>query len=187
MNCVNTFTSHCVFYLRQGGGNECSSLFSLVHAQRRSHMLVAEPLAGAIVVVRHNREHKLRPKHAHILHSVASAAGSRILRLAVHPASTPPCLCTALRCFLDIAMGRLLAPLAVFAAFATLAHAGITFTSPEAGDKLRAGSTIEVEWKEGGSGPKLSDLTTYELHLCAGGNDPSTIVGAAESCGQGSY
>ncbi|KAF2684571.1 hypothetical protein K458DRAFT_418141 [Lentithecium fluviatile CBS 122367] len=73
-------------------------------------------------------------------------------------------------------MGRLLAPLAVCAALISLAHAGIEFTKPKAGETLKAGTAIEVEWKEGGDGPALSDLTTFELHLCFGGNDADTIV-----------
>jgi len=73
-------------------------------------------------------------------------------------------------------MGRLLAPLAVCAALVTLARAGIEFTKPEAGDKLTAGTAIEVEWKEGGSGPSLSDIATFDLVLCAGGNDAASLV-----------
>ncbi|KAJ4291949.1 Cell wall synthesis protein kre9 precursor [Kalmusia sp. IMI 367209] len=69
-------------------------------------------------------------------------------------------------------MGRLLAPLAVLAAFTTLASAGIQITSPKAGDKLTAGNALKVEWKEGGSGPDVADLTTYQVFLCAGPNNP---------------
>lgn len=77
-------------------------------------------------------------------------------------------------------MGRFLAPLTVLTAFATLAKAGIHFTSPKGGDKLTAGDAIKVEWEEKGSGPGPDDLTTYQLFLCAGPNDASdanTIVG----------
>ena len=73
-------------------------------------------------------------------------------------------------------MGRVLAPLAVCAALITLVH-GITFVKPEAGDTLTADEVIEVEWKDGGSGPAMSDLLSFELFLCAGGNDVDTIVG----------
>lgn len=79
-------------------------------------------------------------------------------------------------------MGRFLAPLAVLTAFATLANAGIHFTSPKAGDTLEAGDAIKVEWEKKGSGPGPDDLTTYQLFLCAGPNDASdvnTIVGRA--------
>lgn len=66
-------------------------------------------------------------------------------------------------------MTRLLLPLTVFAALAPLVSAGIKFTKPAAEDKLKAGTAIEVEWEEGGSGPKISDLTTYQLLLIGGG------------------
>jgi len=52
--------------------------------------------------------------------------------------------------------------------FAALA-AGIKFTKPAAGTTLKAGTAIEVEWQDGGDGPKISDLTTYQLILVAGG------------------
>lgn len=73
-------------------------------------------------------------------------------------------------------MPRILAALAVAAALSDLVHAGISFTKPAAGDKLTAGSAIEVAWKDGGDGPALSEFSTYELHLCAGGNDAASIV-----------
>jgi hypothetical protein len=73
-------------------------------------------------------------------------------------------------------MGRVLAPLVACAALITLARAGIEFTKPEADDTLTAGQAISVAWKDGGGGPPLSDLTTFELFLCAGGNDKGTIV-----------
>ena len=68
-------------------------------------------------------------------------------------------------------MTRLLLPLTAFAALAPLVSAGIKFTSPAAGDKLTAGTAIEVEWEEGGDGPKISDLTTYQLILVGGGQE----------------
>ena len=67
-------------------------------------------------------------------------------------------------------MARLLLPLAVFAAIAPYVRAGISFTSPKAGDKLVAGKAIDVEWTEGGTGPAITDLLTYTLFLIAGGN-----------------
>ncbi|KAF3037650.1 hypothetical protein E8E12_006002 [Didymella heteroderae] len=66
-------------------------------------------------------------------------------------------------------MTRLLLPFTALAALVPLVSAGIKFTSPAAGDKLTAGTAIEVEWEEGGSGPSISDLTTYQLILVGGG------------------
>ncbi|KAL1606058.1 Cell wall synthesis protein kre9 precursor [Nothophoma quercina] len=68
-------------------------------------------------------------------------------------------------------MTRLLLPFTAFAALAPLVSAGIKFTSPAAGDKLTAGEAIEVEWEEGGTGPSISDLTTYQLILVGGGQE----------------
>jgi len=76
-------------------------------------------------------------------------------------------------------MGRLLAQLTVFTALTSLATAGIQITKPKAGDKFKAGQSLQVEWKEGGSGPAIADLDTFEVFLCAGPNDPkdtNTIV-----------
>jgi hypothetical protein len=66
-------------------------------------------------------------------------------------------------------MARLLLSLAALAALAPFTHAGIIFTKPEAGAVLTAGTAIEVEWKEGGDGPALADLLSYQLFLSAGG------------------
>lgn len=76
-------------------------------------------------------------------------------------------------------MGRLLAPLAVLTTLATLVSAGIDITSPEKGTTLTAGDAIDVKWDFAGSGPDADDLTTYQVFLCAGPNDPgnpNTIV-----------
>jgi hypothetical protein len=74
----------------------------------------------------------------------------------------------------SLAMGRVLAPLAICAALSSLAH-GLTITKPAAGTTLKAGDAIEVAWDDTGAGPKIADLTTFTLFLCSGG--PSTIVG----------
>ncbi|KAF9693943.1 hypothetical protein EKO04_007763 [Ascochyta lentis] len=69
-------------------------------------------------------------------------------------------------------MTRLLLPFTALAALAPLVSAGIKFTSPAAGAKLTAGTAIEIEWEEGGSGPSISDLTTYQVILVGGGQKP---------------
>lgn len=68
-------------------------------------------------------------------------------------------------------MARLLLPLAALAALAPFVSAGISFVSPKAGATLTAGTSIDVKWEEGGTGPKLTELLSYELFLCAGGQD----------------
>ncbi|CAA9961771.1 hypothetical protein PTMSG1_05148 [Pyrenophora teres f. maculata] len=68
-------------------------------------------------------------------------------------------------------MTRILLPLAALvAALSPLVHAGIQFTSPAAGAQLTAGTAITVQWTEGGTGPKLSELQSYQLQLVVGGN-----------------
>ena len=73
-------------------------------------------------------------------------------------------------------MTRLIGTIAALAALAAYVDAGVSFTSPKAGAKLVAGNSIEVKWDDGGDGPKLADLTTFQLFLCAGGNTAGQIV-----------
>lgn len=77
----------------------------------------------------------------------------------------------------SLTMTRILLPLALLAALSPLVNAGVKFTSPSAGDKLTAGTAVTVKWEEGGSGPALTDLTTYQLQLIVGGNEGSEQVG----------
>ena len=80
-------------------------------------------------------------------------------------------------------MTRILLPLALLAALSPLVNAGVKFTSPAAGDKLTAGTAVTVKWEEGGTGPKLTDLTTYQLQLIVGGNQGSEQVGCHKATG----
>ncbi|KAF2180633.1 beta-1,6-glucan boisynthesis protein-like protein [Zopfia rhizophila CBS 207.26] len=77
-------------------------------------------------------------------------------------------------------------PLAIFA-LVTLVSADVEFTSPKAGASLTGGTAIEVEWKDSGEDPSLTDLTTYELFLCAGGNDAASIVQLAAITTSGQF
>ncbi|ORX98111.1 beta-1,6-glucan boisynthesis protein-like protein [Clohesyomyces aquaticus] len=67
------------------------------------------------------------------------------------------------------------APLAFLAAV-TFVSADVEFTSPKAGATLTGGTAITVEWKDSGDSPAITDLTTYQLFLCAGGNEPGTFI-----------
>lgn len=80
------------------------------------------------------------------------------------------------------AMSRLLLPLVVVAALAPYAHAAVKFTSPTAGAVLTAGQSIDVKWEDDGESPKLTDLLTFELFLCAGGNTDGSNVSANLFC-----
>ncbi|KAF2260706.1 hypothetical protein CC78DRAFT_472153 [Lojkania enalia] len=55
-----------------------------------------------------------------------------------------------------------------------LVSADVQFTSPKAGAKITGGSAVVVEWKDSGDSPAISDLTTYQLFLCAGGDTEDT-------------
>ncbi|EKG15562.1 hypothetical protein MPH_07228 [Macrophomina phaseolina MS6] len=64
--------------------------------------------------------------------------------------------------------------------------ADVKFTSVTGGDALTVGygpSPITVEWTESGNGPKLSELESYILDLCAGTNDNFVSVKTITSKG----
>jgi hypothetical protein len=75
-------------------------------------------------------------------------------------------------------MARIILPLAAIAAIVPFASAGISFTKPAAGTTLTANTAIEVAWEESSDGPKIADLITYELFLCAGGDASGEYVSA---------
>lgn len=75
-------------------------------------------------------------------------------------------------------MARIILPLAAIAAILPFASAGISFTKPAAGATLTAGTAIEVEWEESSDGPKLADLISFDLALCAGGDAAGEFVSA---------
>ena len=77
-------------------------------------------------------------------------------------------------------VGTMLFHFLLFAALTPLALADIQFTSPAAGGTLQAGKPITAKWKDSGDGTPLTDLTTYTLFLCAGGNDADSIVSDLE-------
>ena len=54
--------------------------------------------------------------------------------------------------------------------------ADVLFTSPSPGSVLDANRAISISWVESGFSPPISDLTSFQLFLCAGGNDASSIV-----------
>lgn len=70
---------------------------------------------------------------------------------------------------------------------ASFACADIQFTSPAAGGTLPAGKPITAKWKDSGSGTPLTDLKTYTLFLCAGGNDVDSIIQLAPINANGQF
>jgi len=63
----------------------------------------------------------------------------------------------------------------VVAVFASMTLADVEFTEPAAGANLTAGQ-IDVQWKESGISPLISELTQYTLSLMVGGNDLDDMV-----------
>lgn len=59
---------------------------------------------------------------------------------------------------------------------APFAFADVKFTTPAPAAQLTAGSALSVGWIDSGSAPSVSDLASYQLFLCAGGNDGSSFV-----------
>lgn len=56
------------------------------------------------------------------------------------------------------------------AACCPLAFADVEFTVPAAGASIAGGTAFTVTWKDSGSAPSISDLTSYQLFLEAGSN-----------------
>lgn len=70
--------------------------------------------------------------------------------------------------------------LALLATLAPFAFADVEFTGPAAGDTITVGvqaASITVKWKESGDSPPITDLLSYDLFLCAGGNAEGEWVG----------
>lgn len=60
------------------------------------------------------------------------------------------------------------------ASLISFANADVLFTSVTGGDSLTVGagpSPVTVEWTDSGSEPKITQLHSYVLDLCAGTND----------------
>ncbi|KAF2455163.1 hypothetical protein BDY21DRAFT_387237 [Lineolata rhizophorae] len=67
------------------------------------------------------------------------------------------------------------------------AAADVKFTKPEAGATLRGGGALTVQWEDSGDAPAIDDLTTYQLFLCAGGNEEGSFIQLTSITTQGSF
>ena len=76
----------------------------------------------------------------------------------------------------SISTAMLMRFLPLLAVMAPYAFADVQFTSPSAGATVAGGTTLDVEWEDSGDKPPISQMTTYELFLCAGGNDEDNFV-----------
>jgi len=79
--------------------------------------------------------------------------------------------------------------ISVVLTFLVTTQADIQFTSPAAGAALPVGVPLTISWTDTGIAPLISQLSSYQLYLCAGGNDATTIIQLAQipSSGQFSY
>ncbi|KAK4693390.1 hypothetical protein P7C71_g4002, partial [Lecanoromycetidae sp. Uapishka_2] len=75
----------------------------------------------------------------------------------------------------------------LLAAVAPYTFADVEFTSPSAGATEAGGQVLKVEWKESGTSPPISDLQTYQLFLCAGGNDATSFIQLAPIAANGQF
>jgi len=66
-------------------------------------------------------------------------------------------------------------------------YADVKFTSPAGGETFTGGGSIKIAWTDSEEAPSLSDLTTYQLFLCAGGNDNPTIVQLLDITDKGTF
>jgi len=83
---------------------------------------------------------------------------------------------------------RLIAlPLSLLFTVLQFASADVKFTSPAAGDTLTGGGAITITWQDSGAAPSISDLSTYQLFLCAGGNAAGTFIQLAAVTTSGSF
>ncbi|KAI1609331.1 hypothetical protein EDD37DRAFT_612858 [Exophiala viscosa] len=64
--------------------------------------------------------------------------------------------------------------------------ADVEVTGPEAGDTI-TGLKLSITWKDSGTSPALSDLASYQLFLCAGGNKDSNYIQLATLVADGDY
>jgi len=61
------------------------------------------------------------------------------------------------------------------AALVPFTLAAVSVTSPAPGDII-TGLSLEIDWKDDGKTPKLADLASYQVFLCAGGNTDASFV-----------
>ena len=66
--------------------------------------------------------------------------------------------------------------LVLLAAVAPYTFADVQFTSPSAGATSVGGQLLQIAWKDSGTAPPISDLQSYQLFLCAGGNTAGSFV-----------
>lgn len=71
---------------------------------------------------------------------------------------------------------RILRSLSLLLPLLSTALADVEFVDPAPGSTLKAGDVITSHWKESGKGPKISELSQYDIFLCAGGDTADSYV-----------
>ena len=70
----------------------------------------------------------------------------------------------------------LLRVLFLLAAVAPYTFADVEITSPSAGATAVGGQLLQISWKDSGTAPPINKLQSFQLFLCAGGNDAGSFV-----------
>ncbi|RMZ78826.1 hypothetical protein DV738_g3595, partial [Chaetothyriales sp. CBS 135597] len=74
----------------------------------------------------------------------------------------------------------------LLAAFIALARADVEFLTPAAGAS-QSSLKLSITWKESGTAPPISEFTSYQMYLCAGGNDVDEYVDLTELVAEGDF
>ena len=69
----------------------------------------------------------------------------------------------------------ILRSLSLLVAIIPYVFADVEVVSPAAGATI-TGTKIDIEWKESGTKPPISDFANYAIFLCAGGNSADDYV-----------
>ncbi|EXJ66991.1 uncharacterized protein A1O5_09637 [Cladophialophora psammophila CBS 110553] len=72
------------------------------------------------------------------------------------------------------------------AAILPFACADVQVIAPQPGDTI-TGLNLQIQWKDSGNSPPLSQLANYQLFLCAGGNVDSSYIPLATLVQEGTY
>jgi hypothetical protein len=65
--------------------------------------------------------------------------------------------------------------LLLLATIPSFVRASVLFTNPAAGAVIHFSAPVLVTWTENGVPPLMVQMIEYELHLCAGGQDITTM------------
>ena len=71
---------------------------------------------------------------------------------------------------------RFLRPLSLAIPLLSTALANVEFTDPAVGSTFKGGGAITAHWKDSDEPPRISDLSRYDIYLCAGGNIAGSYV-----------